>query len=129
MDAEAFFRDYTPYIVSTIYILKNGITTRGLNIPSMSHLTLAEGVDEVTTILDLDNNTIQSLMNEIMPFVHEQRYDTSIKMLNREDALDVFESTDLRPIVGYLKDYDQQMITRVSMKGCDCRMSKAKINL
>ncbi|KAF9969918.1 hypothetical protein BGZ65_011523, partial [Modicella reniformis] len=67
-----FFDNYSLYLLSIIYILKNGISAPGINIPSVSHLRLAEGVHEVQGVLDLAN---------------------------------------LRSVIRYLKDYDEQLIS------------------
>ncbi|KAF9996890.1 hypothetical protein BGZ65_007540 [Modicella reniformis] len=61
MTAE-FFMVYGDYIKAITYILKNGIAAPGINIPSVSHLMLADGIDEVREELDLDSQSIQSLM-------------------------------------------------------------------
>ncbi|KAK3825540.1 MAG: armadillo-type protein [Benniella sp.] len=98
-DPERFFRDYTPYLVSMIHILKNGIASPRLNIPSLSHLTLADGVDEVQGILDLANNTIQSLMDETMLYISYQGYYVFTNRMSNETLFDVVESTDPRSIV------------------------------
>ncbi|KAK3825546.1 MAG: armadillo-type protein [Benniella sp.] len=104
-DPNDFFKDYASYLVSIFYILKNGITSPGLNIPSLSHTTLADGVVEVQDILKLSDNTIQSLMNETISYMHNQGYQDSMKRMNSRLALDVIESTDLHPVLRYLKCY------------------------
>ncbi|KAF9362409.1 hypothetical protein BGX34_006228 [Mortierella sp. NVP85] len=101
-NAEEFFRVYTPYIVSMIHILKNGIASPGLSVPNMSHLALA-GINEVQDILGLANNTIQSLMNDTISYIRNRGYGASMDRMSDKVALDVLESTDLQSILKYLK--------------------------
>ncbi|KAF9361953.1 hypothetical protein BGX34_006811 [Mortierella sp. NVP85] len=109
-DSEYFIKIYGLYLRSMFHILKNGTTTSGFTIPSLSHMKIAEGVNEVQDILNLATNTIQSLMNETMAFIYSGEYDISIGEMDDKVALDVIESTDLQPIVGHLKDYDGQLL-------------------
>lgn len=103
LETQEFLQTYAPYIVSVTHILKNGIASHGLNIPCLSHLTLAEGVNEVRDTLDLKDNTIQSLMNETISYLREQGYEVAMKEMGIEDALDVLVSTDMRSVVKHLK--------------------------
>jgi hypothetical protein len=104
-NSREFLRNYTPYLISMTYILKNGTTSHGFNIPSLSHLTLADGIDEVQSVLDLENNTIQSLISETMLYISNRGYDASMtRGVNSENALDMIESTDPRSIVVCLAD-------------------------
>ncbi|KAF9356469.1 hypothetical protein BGX34_009923 [Mortierella sp. NVP85] len=115
-DPGDFFKDYAPYLVSIFHILKNGIASPGFNIPSLSHTTLADGVVEVQDILNLSDNTIQSLMNETISYMHDQGYQDSMKRMNSRLALDVIESTDLHSILRYLKCYKKNVITSGKFK-------------
>jgi hypothetical protein len=101
-NAEEFFRVYTPYILSMIHVLKNGIASPGLNVPNMNHLALA-GINEVQDILGLANNTIQSLMNDTISYIRNRGYGVLMDRMSNKVALDVLESTDLQSILKYLK--------------------------
>jgi hypothetical protein len=105
---DEFFQDYSPYLVSIFHILKNGIDSPGFNIPRLSHMTLAEGVVEVQDILNLSNNTIQSLINETISYIHDHRYNS---MMDSRLALGVIESTDPRSVLRYLKSYKRNVST------------------
>jgi hypothetical protein len=107
-DVERFFEIYGPYVVLMVRILKNGITSRGLNIPCLSHLTLAEDV-ETRNFIDLRNNTIQSLMNETISYIHDQGYDASMSRMSSEAALDMLESTDIQSIADYLEGFTRKV--------------------
>lgn len=106
-----FIKIYGLYLRSMFHILKNGTTTSGFTIPSLSHMRITEGVSEVQDILNLATNTVQSLMNETMAFIYSGEHNISIGEMDDKVALDVIESTDLRPIVGHLKDYDRQLVS------------------
>jgi hypothetical protein len=108
-DPDGFFQDYTSYLMSIFHILKNGINSPGLNIPRLSHMTLAEGVVEVQDILNLSDNTIQSLMNETISYMHDQGYHNSMKRMDGRLVLDVIESTDPRLVLKHLKCYKRNV--------------------
>ncbi|KAF9917753.1 hypothetical protein BGZ65_012748, partial [Modicella reniformis] len=95
---EEFFEVYGDYIEAITYILKNGITAPGINIPSVSHLNLADGIDEIREELDLDSQSIQSLI--IMTSKANPHWDKSAAVDNDRNALNIIETTDLRPL-GY----------------------------
>ncbi|KAF9995164.1 hypothetical protein BGZ65_009211, partial [Modicella reniformis] len=80
--ARVFFDNYGSYLLSIMYILKNGINAPSITIPSVSHLRLAEGVDEVQGVLNLADNTIQSLMNETISFIKEQNFNFPMNRSN-----------------------------------------------
>lgn len=98
-----FFEKYTPYFTSMIYILKNGIVTPGFNVPSLSHLTLADGVNEVQDVLDLANNTIQSRLDDAIKHFSHHGYDTLMDRMDDKVALDILESTDLQSVLKHLE--------------------------
>ncbi|KAF9986570.1 hypothetical protein BGZ65_007151 [Modicella reniformis] len=108
-NAKEFFDNYSLYLLSIIHILRNGINAPGINISSVSHLRLAEGVQEVQGVLDLASNTIQSLLNETISFIREQRPDYPLSRVNSQVILLILESTDLKSVVRYLKGYDKQL--------------------
>ncbi|KAF9931917.1 hypothetical protein BGZ65_004670, partial [Modicella reniformis] len=101
---KAFFDDYGDYVQAIIYILKNGINAPGINIPSMSYLTLADGIDELQESLDLESVSIQSLMD----VTSRANLDWNKSAAGDKDraALNIIETTDLRPLVKYLKGYE-----------------------
>jgi len=107
-DADKFFQIYTPYILSMIYILKNGISSPRISIPNLSHTMLTNGLDEVQDILNLSRNTIQSLMNETMSYIRSRGYDSSINRMSRS-PLGVIDSADLRSVVKYLRGYKRKV--------------------
>ncbi|KAF9991816.1 hypothetical protein BGZ65_000049, partial [Modicella reniformis] len=107
-NANEFFDNYSLYLLSIIHILRNGINAPGINIPSGSHLRLAEGVHEVQGILDLRGNTLRSLLNKTISFIREQSSVYQMNRANSEDTLSMIESSDLRSVIRYLKGYDEQ---------------------
>jgi len=108
-DTKEFFQNYTPYLMSMIHVIKNGITTPGFNVPSLSHLTLADSVNEVQGILGLADNTIESLMDDMIPYLHG--WDALKNSMDSRVALDVLESTDLHSVVKHLKGYRSQLVS------------------
>ncbi|KAK3825685.1 MAG: hypothetical protein J3Q66DRAFT_309130 [Benniella sp.] len=121
-DVEKFFQIYTPYIMSMTYILKNGIASPGLNIPCLSHLTLAEDVSEVQDVLSLKNNTIPSLMNDTIsyirdmtPYIRGIASNASVTRMNSQVALDVLESTVIDSATNYLVGFLEQEQTLGNM--------------
>ncbi|KAF9354310.1 hypothetical protein BGX34_011101, partial [Mortierella sp. NVP85] len=108
-DVKEFFQSYTPYLLSMIHILMNGITAPGFNIPSLSHKTLAEGVNEVQDVLDLENNTIQSLMDDMVSHFRGNEYETPMNRMDSNAALDILEAADLYPVVEHLKGHRNQL--------------------
>ncbi|KAI8349122.1 hypothetical protein B0O80DRAFT_170210 [Mortierella sp. GBAus27b] len=112
---EEFFDIYGGYIQAIACILENGIVGPDIHIPSMTHLTLAEGISDIRDTLDLSANSIQSLMQETIAYIRSQNLDTPGRVFESspDSVLDLLESTDLRHVVQYLKDY--QMIERRDM--------------
>ncbi|KAF9960751.1 hypothetical protein BGZ65_011772 [Modicella reniformis] len=108
-NTEEFFDNYSLYLLSVIHILKNGINAPGINIPSVSHLRLAEGVHEVQDVLDLTGNTLQSLLNETISFIREQSPVYQMNKANSEVILSMLDSSDLRSVIRFLKGYDEQL--------------------
>ncbi|KAG0002500.1 hypothetical protein BGZ65_002582, partial [Modicella reniformis] len=103
-----FFDDYGNYVRAIIYILKNGIVAPGINIPSMSHLTLADGIDEVRESLDLDSESIQSLMVTTSR-AHPDWNKSAVGVDDWDKdrvALNIIETTDLRPLMKHLQGYE-----------------------
>ncbi|KAF9359804.1 hypothetical protein BGX34_008125 [Mortierella sp. NVP85] len=113
-DVDRFFEIYGLYVVLMTRILKNGITSPGLNIPCLSHLTLADGVKEVQGVLKLETNTIQSLMNDTISYIRNKGYDASMFRMSNEAALDLLESTVVMPDVEYLENFPSQGLLTVS---------------
>lgn len=112
---QEFVNIYGPYVQAVIHILKNGITAPGINIPSATHLTLAEGVSEIQDIHGLESNSIQSLLHDMVAVIRDQGTDIHNNGKNRtkrDAALELLESTDLRPLVQYLSDYSESEVTK-----------------
>ncbi|KAF9349841.1 hypothetical protein BGX34_001569, partial [Mortierella sp. NVP85] len=104
-DADEFFQDYAPYLMSIFHILKNGTTSPGFDIPRLSYMMLAKGVDEVQDILKLSDNTILSLMNETTSYMINKGYCNSMNRMNSRVALDAVKSADLCSVIKHLKGY------------------------
>ncbi|KAG0221247.1 hypothetical protein B0O80DRAFT_232602 [Mortierella sp. GBAus27b] len=100
--AQEFFEDYGSYVQAILYILMNGITAPGIHVPSMTHLQLTDGVNQVQDSLNLTTNTIESLIHGTTTFIEGLL--SGKDTIDQATALDVFEQADLQPLVHYLKD-------------------------
>ncbi|KAG0274033.1 hypothetical protein BGZ96_004555, partial [Linnemannia gamsii] len=104
-----FFKQYGPYVLTILKMLKFGISVAGVAIPAISHLVRADVIDQASTYLQKLKDDIEPGMNQVITLMDDVSVDEGAAIEGFGEDMEnkmALEGADLRKLDTFLKDKD-----------------------
>ncbi|KAG0322240.1 hypothetical protein BGZ97_007979, partial [Linnemannia gamsii] len=108
-----FFKQYGPYVLTILKMLKFGISVAGVAIPAISRLVRADVVDQASTYLQELKENIEPGMNQVITLMDDISKDEGAAIEGLDEDMEnklALEGADLRKLDTFLKDKDANKV-------------------
>ncbi|KAF9308043.1 hypothetical protein BGZ91_008001, partial [Linnemannia elongata] len=108
-----FFKQYGPYVLTILKMLKFGISVAGVAIPTISHLVRADVIDQAFTYLQKLKDNIEPGMNQVITLMDDVSKDEGATIEGFDEDMEnkmALEGADLRKLDTFLKDKDANKV-------------------
>ncbi|KAG0292975.1 hypothetical protein BGZ98_002388, partial [Dissophora globulifera] len=107
-----FFQKYGPRVLKVLQWLRYGITVAGVVVPTLAHLKLVEGINEIESTINVTDTDLGPMLDQSIKFIEDQTNSHRDKTDLTEDRaelekLEVLEGADLRQLESFLKVTDE----------------------
>ncbi|KAG0315038.1 hypothetical protein BGZ99_007700 [Dissophora globulifera] len=107
-----FFQKYGPRVLKILQWLRYGIAVAGVVVPTLAHLKLVEGIDEIQNTINAADTDLGPMLDQSIKFIEDLTNSPRIEQDLTEDRaelekLEVLEGADLRQLESFLKVADE----------------------
>ncbi|KAG0283453.1 hypothetical protein BGZ96_012183, partial [Linnemannia gamsii] len=104
-----FFRQYGPYVLTILKMLKYGVSVASVAVPAVAHLINADALDQAAKGLQHLKECIEPGMDHVISKIEKDSVDEGEPIENFADGMEnkeALEGADLRNLETFLKDKD-----------------------
>ncbi|CAO3563710.1 unnamed protein product [Mortierella alpina] len=108
-----FFKQYGPYILTILKMLKFGLSVASVAVPAVAHLMNTDALDHAAKGLEQLKNCIEPGMNEIISKIEKDSTNEGEAIedfASQMESKEALEGADLRKLETFLKDKDENKV-------------------
>ncbi|KAI8601888.1 hypothetical protein EDD21DRAFT_94623 [Dissophora ornata] len=107
-----FFKQYGPYVLTILKMLKFGISIAGVAVPALSHLIRTDAIGQATARLQQLKDNIEPRIEQAIDYIkslstEDKAVEDFASQMEHKEAL---EGADLRKLDTFLKDKDENKV-------------------